>query len=67
MIREQLRDCLTRYESRRVAGEHHGPLLRAVRLYEMQWTLVDDASNVDRPSSRRLVAEVDRVGHPSAF
>jgi hypothetical protein len=59
LIREQLRDCLARYESRRTAGQHHGPALRAVRLYEMQWTLLDDASNVDSPSTRRLVAEVD--------
>ena len=66
-IREQLRDCLTRYEARRAAGQHRGPALRAVRLYEMQWTLVEDASNVDIPSSRRLVAEVDRVAVQSGL
>ena len=59
VIREQLRDCLERYEVRRRAGEHHGPPLRAVRLYEMRWTLDADAANVDTPDTRSMVEEVE--------
>jgi len=64
-IREQLRDCLERYEARRRAGEHHGPPLRAVRLYDMQWTLAPDAANVDTPDTRRMVEEVELAAAPT--
>lgn len=50
-------NCLERYERRRAAGGHDGPRLRALRLYELQWHLEPDASNVDAPDARRLVAE----------
>src|SRR5262245_34254033 len=33
-----LRDCLERYEARRVEGRHGGPRLEAVRLYSLRWT-----------------------------
>jgi GT2 family glycosyltransferase len=63
LIHEQLRDCLHRYEERRRAGEHAGPPLAAVRLYEMYWTLDANASNVDTPDTRRLI---DTVYAPKA-
>lgn len=51
-----LRDCLERYR----AGTHDGaarPALRAVRLYELGWTLERDAHNAHAPEERRLVAQ----------
>ncbi len=59
-IHEQLRDCFGRYEARRAAGEHDGPPIDGVRLYEMVWTLDADAGNVSAPDSRRLVDTVGR-------
>jgi hypothetical protein len=55
-----LRDVLSRYEGRRISGEHHGPALDAVRAYEMTWTLDPDARNVDNPDQKLLLAEVFR-------
>jgi glucosyl-dolichyl phosphate glucuronosyltransferase len=59
LVHEQLRDCLARYEARRLKGEHEGPPLSGVRLYEMQWTLDGDAANVTTPDTRRLIDTVD--------
>lgn len=56
-VQQMLRDCLRRYERLRVNGEHTGPALRAIRLYDVHWTLDAHAANVDAPDSRRLVAE----------
>ena len=55
-----MRGVLERYELRRMNGEHVGPPLKAVRAYDMTWTLDPDASNVDRPDEKRLLAEVER-------
>jgi len=52
-----LRDCLDRYESRRVAGRHDGPRLEAGRLYLVHWTLDGEASAADTPR-RELIWEV---------
>jgi len=52
-----LSDVLQRYNARREKGEIKGPELRAVRLYKVGWTLEPFAANLDRPSSRELVAE----------
>ena len=60
-LREMLRDSLNRYAAMKKAGTPgDAPPLRAIRLYEMKWTLEPDARNVDRPDDRRLVAEVAR-------
>jgi len=67
LIREQLRDCLNRYEARRRAGDHAGPPLAAVRLYEMYWTLDADASNVATPDARRLIDTVHLAEGAAAF
>jgi hypothetical protein len=67
LIREQLRDCLNRYEVRRRAGDHAGPPLAAVRLYEMYWTLDADASNVATPDARRLIDTVHLAEGTAAF
>jgi len=53
-----LRETLERYEANRKAGRHHGPALRAVRLYELQYRLDPWARNRDRADERRLLAEV---------
>ena len=52
-----LTDVLVRYNARRAKGEIQGPELRAIRLYKLGWTLEPFAANVDRPSSRELLAE----------
>lgn len=52
-----LRDCLDRYESRRVAGQHDGPRLEAGRLYLVHWTLDGRVSPSDTPK-RELIWEV---------
>jgi hypothetical protein len=64
-LNRALLDCLTRYERRRGAGDHHGPPLAAVRLYELTWTLDPRAANVDTPTGKRLIAAVSR-GAPEA-
>lgn len=56
--REALRDCLTRYESLRRAGHHHGPPLQGIRLYALEWQLDPWARNADRPERRDLILEV---------
>jgi hypothetical protein len=53
-----MRDALDRYEARRRAGEHHGPPLRALRLYALHWQLDPYARNRDAPELRRLLFEV---------
>lgn len=45
------------YERRRVEGDHGGILLTSVRLYEMEWDLLADASNISTPRTKRLVSE----------
>jgi glucosyl-dolichyl phosphate glucuronosyltransferase len=67
LIHEQLRDCLDRYEQRRAAGQHDGPRIDGVRLYEMEWTLDADAANVSAPDSKRLVDTVHRAAPASMF
>ena len=57
LLGEALGDCLARYERRRVAGEHDGPPLRAIRLYRLSWTMNPSASNRDRPDRRELLFE----------
>ena len=54
---DMLRDYLARYERRRAAGEHDGPPLRGVRVYENGWLMDRDASNVATPERRTLLYE----------
>jgi GT2 family glycosyltransferase len=61
LVDGMLTDCLERYERRRALGQHEGPALRAVRLYDLHWTLDPHATNVDTPDRRRLIAQVDRA------
>jgi GT2 family glycosyltransferase len=61
LIAAMLNDCLERYERRRNAGQHEGPALRAIRLYDVHWTLDPHARNVDTPDRRRLIAQIDRA------
>jgi hypothetical protein len=53
-----LRTVLARYEARRLTGAHHGPPLKALRLYELSWELDPWARNADQPDRRTLIAEV---------
>ena len=56
-VQAALTDVLQRYNARRAKGEIQGPELRAVRLYKMGWRLEPFAANLDRPTTRQLVAE----------
>jgi len=64
-LKEALSDILQRYERRRAAGEHDGPPVCGLRLYEIGWDLEPYAANLERPGSRELIAEVgDFHGSP---
>lgn len=52
-----LKDCLDRYEALRASGIHHGPPITALRLYRVTWNLNAQASNVDAPKTKELLAE----------
>ena len=56
-IHAALEDCLERYERRRIAGQHDGPVLRGIRLYVVAWDIQPYARNLDRPRSRQLIGE----------
>jgi hypothetical protein len=49
---------LSRYQELAAEGEHGGPPLTSLRLYELTYTIDPAAANVNRPDSRRLVSEV---------
>jgi len=63
-LRAAVSNCFERYQRQQMRGEHDGPLLRAMRLYLFEWHLDSNASNVDRPDRRQLIAEVDREALP---
>jgi hypothetical protein len=58
-IHEALLDVLQRYEARRHAGDHEGGPLTAMRLYMVSWPLEPFAANLDQPSERQLLAQVN--------
>src|SRR5215217_2102994 len=60
-LREAVQDALARYERRRENGQHNGPHLRSLRLYQVQWELEPYAANIDRPKDRELLVEVQAV------
>jgi len=58
-------DSLERYEAGRQAGRHNGPPIQALRLYEMEWDIDDQAfeargEDVDEPDQRELLIEVEQ-------
>jgi len=57
-VKTGLRDLLFRYKRLRQTGEHEGPPLIALRLYELEYTIDRHAANVDRPNRRTFIAEV---------
>jgi hypothetical protein len=57
-VRTALADLFARYEKLRRDDEHGGPPIVAMRLYELEWTIDRDAANVDRPDTRRFIAEL---------
>jgi GT2 family glycosyltransferase len=59
-VQAMLQDCLVRYEAARQRGDHDGPPLKAIRLYDAYWTLDPDARNSDTPDRATLVQQVDR-------
>jgi hypothetical protein len=59
-VRAALIDCLVRYRELAADGEHDGPPIDGLRLYEVRWRIDADAANVDTPDRRTLVAEVER-------
>lgn len=58
LLRVAVRNCAQRYERRRQAGQHDGPALRRLRLYEAHWRLEPHAQNAAQPDRRTLVADV---------
>jgi hypothetical protein len=58
LTHEMLRDRLFHYEQLRVAGEHEGPPLSAIRLYDTFFLLDSEGRNVEHPDRAVLVAEV---------
>jgi glycosyltransferase involved in cell wall biosynthesis len=50
-------DVYDRYERRREAGDHDGPPLQAVRLYQLHWVLQPGAPNAMHPNAHELVYE----------
>ena len=61
---DMLRDYLARYERRREAGEHGGPPLRGIRVYENGWLMDRSASNVQSPERRTLLYEYQAPAMP---
>jgi hypothetical protein len=57
-VRMAVEDCLARYEVLRIEGQHGGPPLQAMRLYELEWTIDANAANVDYPDRKTFIAEV---------
>jgi len=56
-----LNDLLERYECRRLRGQHDGPPVRALRLYENRWHLDPGGDPDAEPERRTLLLE-----HPRA-
>jgi glycosyltransferase involved in cell wall biosynthesis len=56
-LQTMLDDCLGRYEQARERGEHDGPPLQSIRLYDAHWELDPDARNVDNPEQVTLVGQ----------
>ena len=52
-----LKFLLVRYESRRQSGQHSGPQLVGIRLYELEWTVQSGASNRNAPERKVLLSE----------
>jgi hypothetical protein len=65
LVDEMLRDRLKHYERHRLAGNHDGPPLAALRLYDSFWLLDPMARNADSPDRQTLVAEVTPDTSPS--
>lgn len=58
LLERSLLDSLRRYEQLRRAGNHDGPRLQGMRMYDCHWRFDARARNADRPDSRTLIAEV---------
>jgi hypothetical protein len=53
-----LRAVASLYERARIAGDHAGAPLSAIRLYEDTWPLRRDLANMDAPDQHILLCEV---------
>ncbi len=51
-------DCLQRYQQARQRGDHEGPELVGIRLYELTWLLDPRADNRSTPDERAMIVEV---------
>lgn len=57
-IARALQDCWRRYEGRRAARRHAGPVLTGIRLYRIGWNpLPPSAPRPNQPDYRELLAE----------
>jgi hypothetical protein len=52
-----LKDCLERYEALRRSRIHQGPAIEAIRLYRVTWSVNSQATNVNNPDHKELLAE----------
>ena len=57
-IQEVLTRILERYELLRLTGDHDGPQLRGIRLYQYLWKLDPKGRHVDQPYARELIFEI---------
>jgi hypothetical protein len=53
--KKALANCLELYERNRRNGLHHGPPLKGLRLYKVEWKLQPDAANKNVPDTRELL------------
>jgi hypothetical protein len=59
MLNDSLLDALVKYEDGRVAGEHDGPALQGIKLYEATWQLDDPAKSIaDPPDQQKIIHEI---------
>jgi GT2 family glycosyltransferase len=65
-LQAMLQDCLARYEAARGRGEHDGPPLEAIRVYDAHWALDPEGRNVDTPTRARLIGEVSETAPATA-
>ncbi len=52
-----VKSLLAHYESRRQAGQHRGPPLAGLRLYDVTWRIEPTLGNLDRPDRQELLCE----------
>lgn len=57
--RNALRLFKSIYDDKKARGQHQGPELLGLRVYEKRWRIRPDLANIDKPESRKLVAHME--------